>query len=479
VSQICEHLGHSGFRLYVVTTVPLSDFQKDASSWFKPHVAGIYHLPQFLDLSLWPAFICYLLEQHRIRILWQIGSTYLYSMLRPIRRLFPSIAVVDLLFYESGHTANHFQYRDCIDHSVTEYAGLRTWLIEHGDRPDSISVIPNGVNLERFSPARQFRDRNTRPLIVGFFGRLSEEKDPDLFVAIGERLSARSDMEFVIGGAGPLEPQLRSSVLQGRVRFLGVVQTSDVLPEIDILVVCSRLDGRPNIVMESLAAGVPVIGSRVGGIPDLLPEESGGILCEPGDLEGFTQAVELLAGNDALRAERSRAARTYAETHFSIDHARECYAALFRGLAKRTAAWRPVNDRERASVTGLGDPHPQVETLSRKVVAAARIAGLVCSPARLGTTCRNLSLLRAVRGSPAAAGELERHFDEDFYRRMYPDVTRSGIPPLWHYVLAGYREGRNPSRRFDTRRYLAQNPEVARSGVNPLLHYVSVTDRAS
>ncbi|TDK39134.1 glycosyltransferase [Rhizobium deserti] len=63
-------------------------------------------------------------------------------------------------------------------------------------------------------------------------------------------------------------------------------------------------------------------------------------------------------------------------------------------------------------------------------------------------------------------------FNRDFYNQQYPDVARSKIDPLRHYIRYGAGEGRNPSARFDTQFYMSANPDVASSGLNPLFHYV-------
>jgi glycosyltransferase involved in cell wall biosynthesis len=73
---------------------------------------------------------------------------------------------------------------------------------------------------------------------------------------------------------------------------------------------------------------------------------------------------------------------------------------------------------------------------------------------------------------PADRQAVENAFDEDYYLATYPDVRGADIGPLDHYIVQGWKEGRNPSARFDTRHYLDSNPDVAASGVHPFIHYV-------
>jgi glycosyltransferase involved in cell wall biosynthesis len=451
VSQISRYLATQGFRLFIITTVPPMESQGDTTPWFEQSAAGIYHLPRFLEVSQWPAFIGHLLEQHRIQVIWQIGSSYLYDLLPRIRQLFPAVAIADLLFNPAGHGANHLKYRQVIDQAIVEYEGMRTWLVENGQT--NVSVIPNGVDLALYAPHPKFECES---FTVAFFGRLSEEKAPDLFIDIAANLAGDPRFEFLVCGTGPMDEQLRAAA-GDRVHFPGFVSTRDVLPCCDAVVVCSRLDGRPNIVMESLAMGVPIVASRVGGIPDMLPEGSGGILCEPGDVHGFAHAITALAGDRDLYRQCTIAARAHATAHFSMERTGEAYAELFHTLAQKRAhlGW-----------PATGEPVDLGPERRRPFLIAWRTAGLLCSPGRLKSNGRNgYLLLRARR-------EIAQEFDSDYYRRMYPDVAQSGIPPLLHYVFAGFQEGRNPSPRFDTRRYQAIHPDVTRAGWNPLLHYI-------
>ncbi len=68
-------------------------------------------------------------------------------------------------------------------------------------------------------------------------------------------------------------------------------------------------------------------------------------------------------------------------------------------------------------------------------------------------------------------------FDEEFYRRKNPDIASKGRDPLWHYVLYGWSEGRNPNADFNTAAYLLANPSVAKRGINPFVHYIESLSR--
>jgi glycosyltransferase involved in cell wall biosynthesis len=483
MSQACRRLSEAGFRILVVTTLPPMEDRGDTTAWFEERVAGIYHLPNFLEPRRWKGFIFYLLERYSVDILWQVGCSYLYSLMPEIKQYFPDITIVDLLFNPAGHTASYLKYRRLIDHIVTEHEGMRDWLLEHGEIEEHISVIPNRVDVDWFSPGMvNGQDAATAPagersFVAGFFGRLSDEKAPDLFIDIAEQLAERRDMSFMLCGTGPLITALQARVqvrdLSSRVRFLGFVETREHLKLCDAVVVCSRLDGRPNIVMEAAAMGIPVVASRLGGIPAMLQDGITGILCEAGDVPGFCAALIELADQPELRAKMGRAARQWAEQHFSHREEQNRYDELFRRLIRIRGAGGQSPPRREAVPLHAIQPEPCLRSRPAvRLTGYARALLIMLSPHHLRSAARNIGLWMAVRRSRDRATLLHSLFDRNYYLTAYPEVADSGIPPLLHYLFYGFRELRNPSRQFDTGRYLRRHPHAAVTGVNPLLHYI-------
>jgi glycosyltransferase involved in cell wall biosynthesis len=469
LSQLCRQLKQLGFRILVYTTLPTGETQGDTTSWFEDCCAGIYHLPRFLDIEHWPAFIAYLIQQHGVSVLWQVGSAYTYDLLPILRELFPELAIVDLLFNISGHTVNHLKYDYLIDHAVTEHSGVRDWLVSRGVPEEHISVIPNGVDLGLYSPQPKVNRRTLQPRTAGdgrfvaaFFGRFSEEKAPDVFLKTAALLADEPAIEFMLCGAGPMEASLRleaaGSGLAGRVDFPGFVSVREYLPYCDAVVVCSRLDGRPNIILESQAMGIPVIASRVGGIPEMLPPGDEDLLCEPAKPDAFAAAIRLLA-RDSHRYRRSaEAARQHVEKNVRFAESGRAYAQLFEDLRrKRQALGRHLTPE--AVAASLGYERDPSSALRSKFPLLRR--GLL----------RNALLLWKLRSSGQET-RLRELFDADYYCRQFPGARKWRLSPLLHYVLLGFRDGRNPSPAFDTRYYLTAYPDVRQGGWNPLLHFV-------
>jgi O-antigen biosynthesis protein len=351
VSRICAHLKQLGVRIHIITTVRTPKSAQDTTAWFLPNTVAVHHLPRTLRSRKWPLFLLDLIHKNSIDVVWLVGSSFVYEQLPKIKKLFPGVPVVDLLFNSVGHTADHMKHGALIDHTVVEHAAMKKWLADRGEPADQISIIPNGIDLKLFEPPARIPRNSANgakpPFVVAFAGRLSEEKAPDTFLWIASRFKDRPEIEFRILGEGNMAGQLglmRARLgLNGQVRFTGFRPAHEFLSDCDALVVCSRIDGRPNVIMESLAMGVPVIASRVGSIPEMAPEGQGAILCEAEDVEGFYAAISSLA-NDAERCSQLGAAgRQWAQQQFSIADAGARYEQLFRTMMERAAPKaRPV-----------------------------------------------------------------------------------------------------------------------------------------
>ena len=166
-----------------------------------------------------------------------------------------------------------------------------------------ISVIPNGVNTELFVPrdraacSEQLRIPVDSKKIV-FVGRLDEEKGVEYLVTACRQLSAlRSDYHVYLVGDGPLRTSLETRVvdegLAGCVTFLGMKSHAEValwIGACDVFCLPSIREGCPNVVLESLASGRPVVASAVGGVPEVLSGDTG-FLVRPEDPNELARAL--------------------------------------------------------------------------------------------------------------------------------------------------------------------------------------------
>ena len=171
----------------------------------------------------------------------------------------------------------------------------------YGQKTD---VISSGFAGERFKVLERSRCRRHLGLpadktILLYVGNMEPVKGTEIAIEAFRHLCRkRDDLMFVLVGDGTLRPGLEQAVehagLSGRVRFEGRkpnVEVALYLNAADVLVVPSRNEGRPAAIMESLACGTSVVATRVGGIPELISDESLGVLVEPENPEALADGV--------------------------------------------------------------------------------------------------------------------------------------------------------------------------------------------
>lgn len=179
-----------------------------------------------------------------------------------------------------------------------------------------IDYVPNVVRSPQ--GRTDVASNGNKSVRLSFVGRLSKEKRPDVFVALASRLSRELpgyDLSFTIAGDGPLRDEVarladRETQSGTRISLVGeLADPSTLYSDTDILVVTSQYEGTPNVILEAMAHGVPVIGPAVGGVPELVDEDRG-FLVPPTDFEGFVTASKSLITDKSLRqlfGSRSRA----------------------------------------------------------------------------------------------------------------------------------------------------------------------------
>lgn len=154
------------------------------------------------------------------------------------------------------------------------------------------------------------------PRRVAFVGRLSAEKGPDLFCELARRCAP--GLEWHVYGDGPMRAALERQH-GANIRFHGMVSDlSKVWPTIGLLVQPSRSEGLPLTPLEAMTEGIPVLASRVGGIPSIVIPGRNGWLFESGDLTAATEAIDIwrsLPRDD--EAQMRRSCWEYVELHFS------------------------------------------------------------------------------------------------------------------------------------------------------------------
>lgn len=183
--------------------------------------------------------------------------------------------------------------------------------LELGLHPDQVVVVPNGVRIEAAWPASSARDElglDHDTFTVGIVGRLRPEKAHEVVLeALGKLIDDGRKVQLCIVGDGPRRAELSHIAhelgISRDVVFAGEhANAARLAAAFDVGVLCSRWEGLPLAALETMAAGVPLVASAVGGLPKLL---SGGVglLVAPGDSRGFAKAIAGLQDDPAARRE--------------------------------------------------------------------------------------------------------------------------------------------------------------------------------
>lgn len=219
---------------------------------------------------------------------------------------------------------------------IANCEAIRTFLVDEIGIPRSrIDVIANGVEAQRFAAKAH---RAAREITFCSAGRLVPQKRMDLFVLALARLRDRGfRAKARIAGEGPLRGELEQLIarldLGDQVDLCGAVEDlREFLGAAEVFLLASDWEGLPNVVLEAMASGLPVVATAVDGSADLVLDGVTGLLTQPGDVESLANAMGILAGSADLRRTMGQAGRERVEKEFSMERMVERYEALYQEL---------------------------------------------------------------------------------------------------------------------------------------------------
>jgi len=219
-----------------------------------------------------------------------------------------------------------------------------------------VVVLPNGIDCRPFSLVPVVDCAEDAPLNLVYIGRIAREKG--LYEALqGVRIAHELgvDARLVVAGAGPeqerLERYAHALGISTRVTFAGPVFGADKVRLLDgahVMLLPSYSEGMPYALLEAMAAGVPVVATPVGAIPDVLADGTHGFLVPPRDGKAIAEALAALAGDRERLSWMSRACRRRIRAAFSIErlaselglhYARLCGNVVVAGPAQRAVSF--------------------------------------------------------------------------------------------------------------------------------------------
>jgi glycosyltransferase involved in cell wall biosynthesis len=314
------------------TRDPAEDFAAKGRLVDMTDAAGIYGVDELERL----------VRERGMPLLLQIGAPHAYPQIPYLKERLPDLHILDTLYNPIGHTVSHFLYEGAFDGVIVESVAMRDYVLANTAKlAPRVHLVESGIALDEFTPSPRQRTAPD-PLTLGYFGRMSPEKNPLGFVEIAERLHASvPTVRFRIFGEGGMEKEVRAraaaSPAAAAIIFEGhAPYARDGLRAVDVLVVPSKLDGRPNAIMEANACGVPVLAAPVGGIPELIDDGVNGHLIKPSDHARFAALVRGWLYNPATFARLRCSSRAKAERDFNRERMLDDYAAVFAGASGRT-----------------------------------------------------------------------------------------------------------------------------------------------
>ena len=352
--EFASRLDRQRYEVFLIATQ--SDDSRLRPDWDK-YVDHVWDAAQLAPAEQSRRFLYTMALNWAFDVLVIQNSSAAYSVLPAIKKKRSGVVAIDILhnvdqdwdfFSATLEVAEHLDRR-----VVISQAG-RQRLIDMATPPEKIRLIRNGVDLARFDSGRYQRGRLQRRLnvpertkVVLFAGALVRRKRPRLVVDVAmelERLRPAGDYHFVVAGDGPEEERLRRLLdtrgLAQRVSLVGHIDDmGQTLADASLLLITSREEGIPLVLVEALAMQTPVVSSRAGAIEEALPP-SCGVLVEPGEGEEhrLALAIHQLLDDDARRIGMGRAGRARVERDYSLERARKQYRELMAELEALTGA---------------------------------------------------------------------------------------------------------------------------------------------
>ncbi|MFH1835790.1 MAG: glycosyltransferase family 4 protein, partial [Methanobacteriota archaeon] len=220
---------------------------------------------------------------------------------------------------------------------VTPSKYMKNRLVEVFGLPEeNISVVPVGVNEDVFSIKRNTGGGETTNII--FVGRLVKEKGLDVLINALTKVGEKKDARLTVVGDGPLKEQYvkqaRQLGISEKTNFKGFLTRENILSllsETDMLVVPSLAENFPRITLEGMGAGVPVIASCVGGIPEQITDGVNGMLFSPGDHNELADKIIKLSSDPDTTEKMGSSGRESAR-EFTIQKKITCFERLYGKL---------------------------------------------------------------------------------------------------------------------------------------------------
>jgi len=247
-----------------------------------------------------------------------------------------------------GRLEAYYQVDRCalgrMDHVIAVSEDLHRTTLALGVAPSRCSLVENAIDAEQYRRTRTAREAKVRlgidpdRPVVGSVGRLAPEKGYETLIRSVDRLVREGhDVGLLIAGEGDQRPGLQALIADlgrsDRFRLLGhKPDLMDFYQAIDVFASSSLREGLPNALLEAMAMEVPVVATRIAGIPRLIDHGENGLLVPPGCVPGLAGGLASLLGDAGLRARLGRSGRRTVEARFGFDARMRKIRAIYDGI---------------------------------------------------------------------------------------------------------------------------------------------------
>jgi len=234
------------------------------------------------------------------------------------------------------------------DEVICVSSDLHAECLRVGVSPSRCHLIHNAIDVEEFrrsrtsADARKLFSEAPANAIIGAMGRLSEEKGFDILIRSVHRLiKSGHDASLWIAGEGPARRSLQSLVndlgVAEKVRLLGHVEDiKSFFEAIDLFALSSLREGLPNVLLEAMAMEIPIVATRIAGVPSLVADGQNGLLVDPNDVRKLADCLQRLLLDNRLQDSLRTAARTTIENGFNFQQRMQKVVDIYDRLLGRS-----------------------------------------------------------------------------------------------------------------------------------------------
>ncbi|MGH7817815.1 MAG: glycosyltransferase family 4 protein [Candidatus Binatia bacterium] len=226
---------------------------------------------------------------------------------------------------ERRHWYTRYLYNRRVDGVIAISQSIADLLVAAAVDRQKLRVIPSGIDARRFADQARLPERTSGATVVGCIGVLEERKGQRFLLEAAAKVKSQGlKLQYRIAGTGSLRRQLERDTarlgLRDDVQFLGFVSdTTGFLAAIDLFVMPSLFEGLGVAALEAMAAGKPVIASRIGGLAESVVDGVTGLLVRPGDGAALADAIEKLVREPSRAAAMGSQGRERVEQHFTLE----------------------------------------------------------------------------------------------------------------------------------------------------------------